>query len=133
MRISARAYAVSLYQVLKEAPKQDHPQLIKSFLNRVFKNRDFRLMDKILEELDKYIDEVNKTLKVKVTSAHPLNKKIQQEIKEMIKKELDAKEVQLEEEVDSELIGGVVLHWGDYLVDGSVKNRLNKLKKSLVG
>ena len=41
------------------------------------------------------------------------------------------KEILLEAEVDTRLLGGVVLHVGDTAVDGSLRRRLDALSKKM--
>lgn len=40
--------------------------------------------------------------------------------------------VTLENKVDPEIIGGVILKVGDCVIDGSVKNRLKKIRAQLI-
>jgi len=46
---------------------------------------------------------------------------------------ITGKEVTLKEKVDKTLIGGVMLDYGNTRFDGSVKTRLNELKKDITG
>ena len=38
----------------------------------------------------------------------------------------------IEEKIDSELIGGVVIRLGDTVIDGSMKNKVKQLRRELV-
>ena len=37
----------------------------------------------------------------------------------------------IEEKIDSELIGGVVIRLGDTVIDGSIKNKVKQLRREL--
>lgn len=63
-----------------------------------------------------------------VTTAVPLDKKLRDEIEQLVKKLNDKSKVEIEEKVDPELIGGFVLNVGDRQIDASIKNRLTALK-----
>src|SRR4029079_9856942 len=43
------------------------------------------------------------------------------------------KTIELSEEIDPDLIGGVVLRLGDTIIDGSVAGQLRRLRQQLVG
>lgn len=131
MKISPRVYAISLHQVLKDQPPQKHAAVIKNFLKLLRKNRDLKILDRVVSELDHYLDEISRRGEVEIISAHPLSEKVKREIQKMIKEELAVKEVRLKERLDKQLIGGLILNWNDRIFDGSVKNRLTQLKKIL--
>jgi len=63
-----------------------------------------------------------------VTTAVPLDKKLRDEIEQIVKKLSDKKQVEIEEKVDPEMIGGFVLNVGDRQIDASIKNKLKALK-----
>ena len=42
-------------------------------------------------------------------------------------------EIELDNEIDAEVIGGAVVYAGDQVIDGSLKGRLGKLANSLAG
>jgi F-type H+-transporting ATPase subunit delta len=78
----------------------------------------------------------NETLKYKgitetyLTTAVPVNDKIRKEISEMITSVFKTK-VELKESVDKEIIGGFILNVNDNYIDGSVRNKLRKIRKEL--
>jgi len=58
------------------------------------------------------------------------------EIKERISKmisEVFKTKAELEEIIDPSIVGGFILHIDDYYIDASVRNKLNKIKKELIG
>jgi F-type H+-transporting ATPase subunit delta len=42
------------------------------------------------------------------------------------------KKVELETEINKDIIGGMVIHMGNKIIDGSMLNRLRNLKKKLL-
>ncbi len=70
-------------------------------------------------------------VRARVTSARDLSAPRIEEIKKAIA-DLTGKNVILETEVDSELIGGVVTRVGSVVYDGSVRNQLNNLRESIL-
>jgi len=70
--------------------------------------------------------------KSKLTTAAPIDSKIKRQITDMISTVFKTK-VELEENIDSEIIGGFILRVDDNYIDASVKKKLRKIKKELVG
>ncbi len=63
-----------------------------------------------------------------VTTAVPMDKELRSEIEAIAKKVSDKTQLELQEKVDPEMIGGFVLKVGDQQIDASLKNKLNALK-----
>jgi F-type H+-transporting ATPase subunit delta len=72
----------------------------------------------------------NKRLGVTVTSAVELDPMIAKRIGEEIEKQT-GNEVELESRVDDSILGGLVVQVGNMVLDASVRNRLEKLRKSI--
>jgi F-type H+-transporting ATPase subunit delta len=72
----------------------------------------------------------NKRLGVTVTSAVELDPEIAERIGAEIEKQTGNK-VELESRVDDGIIGGLVVQVGNMVLDASVRNRLEKLRKSI--
>jgi F-type H+-transporting ATPase subunit delta len=66
-----------------------------------------------------------------LTSAVRLNEKVKKQIIAMISDVFKTK-VELEEVINSEIIGGFILRVDDNYIDASVRNKLNKIKKELL-
>lgn len=67
---------------------------------------------------------------VEVTSAFKLDAKQEASLATMLEKKL-GKKINLTSSVDESLIGGVVIHAGDLVIDGSVKGHLGDLSSQL--
>jgi F-type H+-transporting ATPase subunit delta len=63
-----------------------------------------------------------------VITATPLDESLRNELRQIVKKLSDKKEVELIEKVDSSMVGGFVLNVGDRQIDASIKNKLKELK-----
>lgn len=66
-----------------------------------------------------------------VTSATVLTEAAKAEITAIVKREMKASEVLIQEKIDEKLIGGFILKVGDRQFDASIASSLNKLKKEL--
>jgi F-type H+-transporting ATPase subunit delta len=65
-----------------------------------------------------------------LTTAIPVNDKIRKQISELISSEFKTK-VELKETIDKEIIGGFIIRVNDNFIDGSIRNKLRKIKKEL--
>ncbi len=69
--------------------------------------------------------------KVTVQSAVKINQQEEQNIKQYVKQKTGAREVELHSEINPDVIGGLVIKFGDNLLDTSIAAKLRKLKKEL--
>ena len=81
-----------------------------------------------------YYDELwaeeNKRLEVRLTSAVPLDEAVVNRVGEEIEKQTDRK-IDLEADVDEEILGGLVLRVGNMVLDASLREKLNRLRKEV--
>jgi F-type H+-transporting ATPase subunit delta len=69
-------------------------------------------------------------LDVEITSAYEMTKDQESSLAEALKKRL-GREIKMTNEIDRDLIGGVIIRAGDLVIDGSVQGRLRKLATEL--
>ena len=81
---------------------------------------------------------VHETMKYKgitksvLTTAVEVNSSVKKQITDLISDVFDTK-VELEETIDTEIIGGFILRVDDNYIDASIRNKLRKIKKELIG
>ena len=69
-------------------------------------------------------------IRADVTSAVKLSAAIQKDFEEIVSN-ATGKKVELDTKVDESLIGGYILQVGDNMIDNSLKNKINKLRRAL--
>ena len=107
------------------------PLTLKFFSLLIDKKR-FELLPLIAANLARFIAEKKNTAKAQVKSAKPLPSEAQ----EILKKRLTAfsgKTVELEMREDPELIGGVIVRLGDWVLDASLRGALRQMKETFNG
>jgi len=81
-----------------------------------------------------YFDELwaeeNKRLEVRLTSAVPLDEGVVKRVGDEIERQTD-KKIDLEANVDEEILGGLVLRVGNMVLDASLREKLNRLRKEV--
>jgi F-type H+-transporting ATPase subunit delta len=105
---------------------------VRRFLGLLLRRERLPLVPQVLERLGDLIDQVRGLERVRVTTAVPL----EPAERALVAARLAARtgrRVQLEETVDPNLIGGLVAQIGDQIIDGSVRGRLERLRRALVG
>ena len=128
MKITPKQYAISLYDSTQNVDDAELGKRISNFVNILKKNNDLSLSGKIIEHYFKYRREQKNISKVEITSCDKLDTEVTNDI---IKK--FNKQVEIEEKIDKTLLGGIIIKIDDNtLIDGSVKRKLENLRKNLV-
>jgi F-type H+-transporting ATPase subunit delta len=114
---------------LKNAIADAEPELV-NFLELLIEKHRMPVLFRIRRQFDSLWDKENKRLGVTVTSAVELDPEIAKRIGSEIE-EQTGNEVELESRVDPDILGGLVVQVGNMVLDTSIKNRLEKLRKSV--
>lgn len=101
-----------------------------SFLRILLQNDRLNLLPEIAAQFEVLRAEAEQRIKVRVASAVALDDDQQARLRERLAKRY-GREVDIENEIDPELIAGVVIHAGDQVIDGSVRGRLNRLAQGM--
>ncbi len=131
MKSLAKQYALSLFNLLESESKESWSALIKDWTDLLIENGDYKLVDEIIIEFSKIWDQEKKELKAVLSSAYPLLDESRQLVMEYLKTKTDSKMISLKEEIDEDILGGVVLRYDDKVIDASLKNNLNNLKSNI--
>jgi F-type H+-transporting ATPase subunit delta len=130
MKFSAKQYAEALMDSLNDTDPKDNDKILDNFVSVLAANNDLRLFDEIASEFHK-LELAKKGIKeVEVTSAHPLNKENELQILHELNK-LAKGNYEIKKKIDEQILGGVVIRLDDKMLDASVKNDLEQLKKDL--
>lgn len=98
----------------------------RNFLATLASNRRLAFLPEIASMYEALRAEAENTADVQVVSAVALNEAQKQRLSSALKKRLK-REVRLHCEVDASLIGGAIVRAGDFVIDGSLKARLDRL------
>jgi F-type H+-transporting ATPase subunit delta len=101
-----------------------------NFLEALLEHHRMPVVFRIRSEYEQLWDEENKQLPVQITSAVALDEKTVKGIGDRIS-ERTGQTVELSSTVDPDLIGGIVLRVGNVILDASIRNRLNQLRKTV--
>lgn len=127
--IPARTYASVLQEVLEKTPTAKWEEVAKRFVVLLKKTGRLGMASKIMHDFRKLWME-RKGKKALVVSTHPLSEKTKKETEEILGK----KGFLLQEQLDKGIIGGAILFLGqEYMIDNSIKGKLQKIERYLHG
>jgi F-type H+-transporting ATPase subunit delta len=109
----------------------DAEESLVNFLELLIEKHRMPAVFRIRREFDSLWEEENKLLPVSVTSAIKLDEGTVENIGEAIGKQT-GRHIELTSEVDPDILGGIVLRVGNSVLDASIRNRLEKLRKQVV-
>ena len=105
-------------------------KIVASFLLLLFDKGRFEFIGDINEFYQKLADELKGVLRASLVSASELSSETVEKIRTTLSKRT-GKDIILQVEQDSSLIGGIVSRIGDLVLDGSIKSQLLNMRESL--
>ena len=100
------------------------------FLEALIERHRMPAIFRIRAEFNSLWDEARKLLPVRITSAIKLDGDTVKSLGDRIGKQVD-RQVEVSTAVDPDILGGVVLQVGNVILDASIKNRLEQLRKQV--
>ena len=101
-----------------------------SFLQALIERHRMPAIFRIRTEFNALWDDARKLLPVRITSAIALGEDEVKSLGERIGRQVD-RQVQVSADVDPDILGGVVLRVGNVVLDASIRNRLEQLRKQV--
>ncbi|WP_338521290.1 ATP synthase F1 subunit delta [Candidatus Legionella polyplacis] len=104
--------------------------ILEKFLDVVISNGHFLFLSEIYREFSFLYYEMKNITMVYVITFLKLSISYQKKLINILNKKLDS-EIKLEILIDKSILGGVILIIGDFVIDNSIKRKLEKLKVNL--
>lgn len=114
---------------LKRGVKDAEPTFM-NFLEALLERHRMPAIFRIRKRYEALWDDERKLLPVEITSAIDLDEATVRSIGDRIG-EQTGRTVELSSNVDPDILGGVVLRVGNFILDASIRNRLEKLRKQV--
>ena len=109
----------------------DADPMTMNVLDILVENHRLPVLPRLRREYERRWREANNLLPVTVTSAVALDDAVVERIGDEIGRQTGRK-VELTREVDPSIVGGFVVRVGNAILDASIKNRLDNLRKQIV-
>ena len=103
---------------------------LTNFLDLLVEKHRMPVIFRIRRRFDELWAEENKRLEVTLTSAVELDPEVVERVGAEIERQTD-RTVELRSRVDENVLGGLVLQVGNMVLDASIRNRLEKLRKEV--
>jgi F-type H+-transporting ATPase subunit delta len=130
MKINSKKYALALYEsvALEDGSVED---LLKNFVKILVKNNDLSKAKKIEIEFNKIWNKKKGIVDANIVSAKKTDQETLKIIENYIKKISGSPNVNMQEEIDKDMIGGIIIKYEDKILDGSLRTSLKTLKEKL--
>ena len=126
-KISNKQFAQALFEVTKELKGEKISEAIKKFVLLLARQHKLKRAEQIIVEYEKRVKKENGEVEIVIKSARKLEKTLIEEIGSVFGRKVETKE-----DVDANMLGGIVVKTEDRILDGSLKTQLNQLKQSLI-
>jgi F-type H+-transporting ATPase subunit delta len=109
---------------------QDAEPVMINFLETLIERHRMPAIFRIRDRYEQLWDRDHKLLPVHVTSAVELDESTVKNIGDSIGKQT-GNQIQLSSDVDPDILGGIVLRVGNFILDASIRSRLEQLRKQV--
>jgi F-type H+-transporting ATPase subunit delta len=130
-KISAKKYAEALYEMAHDKDSAELKVILKDFVKVLAKHNDLKKEAKVIEYFGKVWAEKEDYLEAIIKTVSKLDDDVIKAIEKYIKETSGAHKIFLKEEIDKSLLGGVVISYGDKVLDGSMRSRLRELRETM--
>lgn len=129
---SPRVKPEELIDLIAAASGDSMDEQTRNFMLTLAQNRRLGVLPQIAEIFEELRAEVENVADVHVTSAVELNDAQREQLAAALNKRL-RRAVRLHCDVDVSLIGGAIVRSGDFVIDGSLRARLERLTAQMTG
>ena len=102
------------------------------FLEFLIDKKRFALLPKVAEDFDRLMLQARRVVRARVRAARPLSEADRERLRESLEA-FAGSGVELDVQQDPELLGGVSVRLGDWVLDSSLRGQLQSLKEAIGG
>lgn len=132
MKISAKQYARALYELTAGKKTGEVKAVIEKMAGIIYKNGDASKFRDIAGNFRRIFNKNENMVEAEITSSSALSKDSLNSLVGYIKKAAGAEKLETAETIDKEIMGGVILRYGDKVMDASIKRKIEELKNNLI-
>jgi F-type H+-transporting ATPase subunit delta len=121
---------VEVAKILSDAAAEAFSSKFTDFLSVLAVNGRLSLLPQATLLFRQFRETEENRLSVKVVSVVPLDEGQASRLREALARRFEC-EIELDNEIDKDVIGGAVVYAGDQVIDGSLRGKLEKLSSTL--
>lgn len=130
-KISPQKYAQVLYDMVADRKQEEIDSVVREFARLVVENNDLSRVDAIIKEFSRLWNHHHGIVESEVVSARQLEPSLVEELKNFVQEVSGGRQVEFKNRVDENILGGVIIRYGDKRIDGSLKTQISKLRTKL--
>ena len=116
---------------MADLSKKKSKQIVSTVIDFLHDQREGTLLSEVAQQLHKVAKGSDKNQSITITSAIRLKEEEKKRIKHIFKSILN-KEYPVKNRVNPDVIGGIKVEWGDFLLDLTLANRISQVKQALL-
>ena len=131
IKTPAKDLALVLLEMTDGKTHEEIQKFLKDFVKYLGKNGILREEALIIDEYRSLYNKKHNIEEATITLIEKLPEHSRTELREALKKKYQVQTVEMEEKIDTRLIGGMKVQVGDTVYDSSVRNTLRQLEAQL--
>ncbi len=131
MQATVKQYSQALYEATKEKSQSEVDIAIANFVNILAQDGQLKWRQLIVKSFEEIYNQENKIIEVEVTTCQKIDSHLRHHLEQYLGKKYMAKKIIINEKIDKDIQGGIILQVRDERLDGSIGCQLAELKKRL--
>jgi F-type H+-transporting ATPase subunit delta len=132
MKITPTQYAQVLYEATKGKSHDEINSVLSDFLKVLVKNNKLKNINLIIKKFDDVWNKEEGIVEAEITSREELSHQLINILTKKIQDKYRAREVLINNKIDKNIKGGIIIQIGDEVLDSSVAGQLKRLKSKLI-
>lgn len=131
--VTSRDVAAEVRDALLQTLTQGAVEPVQNLVKLLARNQRLNLLTLVIDAFNQYYNDVKGIVDVTATTAVALDEARLSKLAAVFASKTGAKHVNLENVVDTTILGGVILQSQSTLIDGSLRTKIAKMKAQLLG
>lgn len=127
MIIAPKDYALGLLHATKSKDKNEITSVIHNFVDILVQNNDVSKTARILDIFATLWNKENSIVEAEIITAEILNRTDVDSLENFLVTLSGAKKVRMTEKIDEDILGGVIIKYGDNIMDKSLRTKIKDL------
>lgn len=127
MIIAPKDYALGLLHATKSKDKNEITSVVHNFVDILVQNNDVSKTARILDIFATLWNKENSIVEAEIITAETLNRADVDSLENFLITLSGAKKVRMTEKIDEDILGGVIIKYGDNIMDKSLRTKIKDL------